>query len=110
MNLHLEPYQLIMLLFTIAGSFWGFGKAFFARIEHSIRERDDNLAQNIHDLMLKVEKESETVRQLDREILKLKADLSKEFVAKEDFIRSFTVVEAKIDALQTTLNHLGKSK
>ena len=31
-------------------------------------------------------KESEAIRQLDREILKLKAELPREYVTKEDFI------------------------
>ena len=55
-------------------------------------------------------KESEAIRQLDREILKLKADLPREYVAKEDFVRSFTVVEAKIDAVQSTLTQFAKER
>lgn len=108
MTLNLEPYQLIMLILTIGGSIWGSGKAFFVRIENSIRERDDNLAVALNNLGSKLDKESEAIRQLDREILKLKAELPREYVAKEDFIRSFTVVEAKIDAVQTTLTQFAK--
>lgn len=107
--MHLETYQLIMLIFTIGGSIFGAGKAFFGRVERSIRERDDNLSKTLTDLGNKLDKESEAVRQLDRELLKLKVDLSKEYVAKEDFIRSFTIVEAKIDALQITLSKFGKT-
>lgn len=110
MNLHLEPYQLITLVLTIAGSFWGFGKAFFARIEHSIRERDDNLAQALNNLGSKLDKESEALRRLEREFLEFQANLPKEYVDKKDFVRSFTVVEAKIDAVQNTLTELYKEK
>ncbi len=104
-NVHLETYQLVMLLFTIGGSVWGVGRAFFGRIERSIKERDDTLAAAIIALGEKLDKESDAIRHLDREILKLKAELTREYVAKEDFIRSFTVVEAKIDAVQTTLQN-----
>lgn len=110
MNFYLETYQLIMLLITLAGSIFGAGKAFFNRVEYSIRERDDRLALSLDKLGDKLDKESEAIRELDREILKLKAELPREYVSKDDFIRSFTVVEAKIDAVQNTLTHLNKEK
>lgn len=110
MNLHLEPYQLIMLLLTLAGSIFGAGKAFFSRVEHSIRERDLHLAQSLEKVGEKLDEESKAIRELDREILKLKAELPREYVSKDDFIRSFTVVEAKIDAVQNTLTHLNNKE
>ncbi|WP_029101996.1 hypothetical protein [Moraxella caprae] len=102
----LELYQLITLALTIGGTLWGVGKAFFNRVETSIKEKDETLAKALSSLGEKLDKESEAIRQLDREILKLKAELPREYVSKDDFIRSFTVVEAKIDAVQTTLTHL----
>lgn len=102
----LELYQLITLALTIGGTLWGVGKAFFSRVETSIKEKDETLAKALSSLGDKLDKESEAIRQLDREILKLKAELPREYVSKDDFIRSFTVVEAKIDAVQTTLTHL----
>ncbi|MDO5650538.1 MAG: hypothetical protein Q4G13_00165 [Moraxella sp.] len=100
----LELYQLITLAITLCGTLWGVGKAFFNRVESSIKEKDETLAKALSSLGDKLDKESEAIRHLDRELLKLKAELPREFVAKEDFIRSFTVVEAKIDAVQNTLN------
>lgn len=110
MTLELEGYQAIMLAITIGGSIFGAGKAFFGRIETSLKDRDDGLKAEIAKVNDNVSKESEAIRQLDREILKLKAELPREYVAKEDFIRSFTVVEAKIDAVQTTLTQFAKEK
>lgn len=110
MTFSLEAYQAIMLAITIVGSIFGAGKAFFGRIETSLKDRDDDLKAEIAKVNDNVSKESEAIRQLDREILKLKAELPREYVAKEDFIRSFTVVEAKIDAVQTTLTQFAKEK
>lgn len=104
----LELYQLITLAIALCGTLSGVGKAFFNRVESSIKEKDDNLAKALTALGDKLDKESEAIRHLDRELLKLKAELPREFVAKEDFIRSFTVVEAKIDAVQTTLTQFAK--
>lgn len=106
----LELYQLITLALTIGGTLWGVGKAFFNRVETSIKEKDETLAKALSSLGEKLDKESEAIRQLDREILKLKAELPREYVSKDDFIRSFTVVEAKIDAVQTTLTHLNNKE
>ena len=110
MTLELEGYQAIMLAITIGGSIFGAGKAFFGRIETSLKDRDDGLKAEIAKVNDNVSKESEAIRQLDREILKLKAELPREYVAKEDFVRSFTVVEAKIDAVQTTLTQFAKER
>ncbi len=108
MTLNLEAYQAIMLAITIGGSIFGAGKAFFGRIETSLKERDDGLKAEIAKVNDNMSKESEAIRKLDRELLMLKADLPKEYVAKADFIRSFTVVEAKIDAVQMTLTQFAK--
>ena len=110
MTFSLEAYQAIMLAITIVGSTFGAGKAFFGRIETSLKDRDDGLKAEIAKVNDNVSKESEAIRQLDREILKLKAELPREYVAKEDFVRSFTVVEAKIDAVQSTLTQFAKER
>lgn len=110
MTLELEGYQAIMLAITIGGSIFGAGKAFFGRIEGSLKERDDGLKAEIAKVNENMSKESEAIRKIDRELLMLKADLPREYVAKEDFVRSFTVVEAKIDAVQTTLTNFAKDK
>ena len=110
MTFSLEAYQAIMLAITIVGSIFGAGKAVFGRIETSLKDRDDGLKAELSKLGDQMSKESEAIRQLDREILKLKAELPREYVAKEDFIRSFTVVEAKIDAVQKTLTQFAKEK
>ena len=99
MILELEAYQVIGLLVTVAGSIWGAGKALFIRFDASLRERDDGLKSELNKLSEQMASESDAIRALDREILHLKAELPREYVAKADFIRSFTVVEGKIDAV-----------
>lgn len=110
MTLELEGYQAIMLAITIGGSIFGAGRAFFGRVETALKDRDDGLKAEIAKVNDNMNKESEAIRKLDRDLLMLKADLPREYVAKEDFVRSFTVVEAKIDAVQTTLTNFAKDK
>lgn len=99
MILELEPYQVIGFLLTIAGSIWGAGKALFMRFDASLRERDNGLKEDLGKLSNQMASESNAIRKLDREMLELKAELPREYVAKADFIRSFTVVEGKLDAV-----------
>lgn len=99
MILELEAYQVIGVLLTVAGSIFGAGKALFARFDASLRERDGSLKDELHKLSNQMASESEAIRKLDREMLELKAELPREYVAKADFIRSFTVVEGKLDAV-----------
>lgn len=108
MTLELEGYQAIVICLSIGGSIWGAGRAFFGRVESALKDRDDGLKAEIAKVNDSMSKESEAIRKLDRDLLMLKADLPREYVAKEDFIRSFTVVEAKIDAVQTTLTQFAK--
>lgn len=110
MTLELEGYQAIMLAITIGGSIFGAGRAFFGRVETALKDRDDGLKAEIAKVNENMSKESEAIRKIDRDLLMLKADLPREYVAKEDFVRSFTVVEAKIDAVQTTLTNFAKDK
>lgn len=110
MTLELEGYQAIMLAITIGGSIFGAGRAFFGRVETALKDRDDGLKAEIAKVNDNMNKESEAIRKLDRDLLMLKADLPREYVAKEDFVRSFTVVEAKIDAVQSTLTQFAKDK
>lgn len=105
MTLNLEAYQIIGLCMTIGGSIWATGKAFFSRFEASMKERDEGLKKDIGKLGEQMSKESEAIRQLDRDFLKLKAELPEKYVNKHDFNRSFTVVDAKLDRLYELVNH-----
>lgn len=106
MVIEMEAYQVIGLALTIGGSIFGAGKAFFGRMEASIHERDNSLENAIRGLSDKMDRQDSSIREIEKDILKLKADLPREYVAKEDFVRSFTVVEAKLDAVQTLITNL----
>ncbi len=106
MILELEAYQAIGLAITIIGSIYASGKSFFSRFETVLKERDDGLKDELSKLSNQMSRESEAIRKLDREVLILKGELPRDYVAKEDFIRSFTVVEAKLDAVQNLITNL----
>ncbi|AOY43453.1 inner membrane protein [Psychrobacter sp. AntiMn-1] len=104
MILELEAYQAIGLLLTVAGSIWGAGKAFFARFDAALRERDDSLELSISNVAKQVQQQTNEVRQIERDFLMLKAELPEKYLTRMDFNRTFTVIDAKLDRLYALNN------
>lgn len=50
-------------------------------------------------LLDRQDKEAEAVKQLERAFMRFQADLPLEYVRREDFVRSQSVIEAKLDGL-----------
>lgn len=99
MTVELDVYQTIGLVITIAGSIFGAGKAFFGRVESSMRERDDGLKSEICKLGDSIDKEADTVKKLEREMMELKVQLPEKYLTREDYNRHYTVIDAKLDKL-----------
>lgn len=59
------------------------------------RHWEDSFAK----LIDRQDKEAETVKQLERAFMRFQADLPLEYVRREDFVRSQSVIEAKLDGL-----------
>ncbi|BBI66833.1 MULTISPECIES: hypothetical protein [unclassified Psychrobacter] len=104
MIIELEAYQAIGLLLTVVGSIWGAGKAFFARFDAALRERDDSLELSISNVAKQVQQQTNEVRQIERDFLMLKAELPEKYLTRMDFNRTFTVIDAKLDRLYALNN------
>ena len=104
MILELEAYQTIGIALTVAGSIWGAGKAFFARFDSALRERDDSLEVAISTVAKQVQQQTNEVRQIERDFLILKAELPEKYLTRMDFNRTFTVIDAKLDRLYALNN------
>lgn len=103
MTLTLTAWQIITLVITLFGGLVGGAKLLFSLVEKSLKQSDKQLSDALGKVAEKLEKESADIRRIDRDVLELKAVLPKEYVSKNDFVRSFTVVEHKLDALGTKL-------
>lgn len=95
MTLQVDFWQLVGLLVAFMGCVAGFGKLLLAQVERRLDQRFSAL-----------EKTGAEWQRLERELLTLKADLPIQYVRREDYVRSQTVVEAKLDALAVRLDHL----
>jgi chromosome segregation ATPase len=109
-TLNLEAYQAIMLAITIGGSIFGAGKAFFGRIETSLKERDDGLKAEITKLNDSIIKEAESVRELERRFMQLQIDLPEKYVNREDYNRQYATINLKLDKQYELITQLNNPK
>ncbi len=110
LNAPLELWHLILLLLAFFGCMGAFGRALlqqfdkrlderFSSQEKSRTEAQQNWAARFDSLQKSAESEREEWRRIERDLLKLMADLPVNYVRREDWVRSQTIVEGKIDGL-----------
>jgi hypothetical protein len=108
MSIQLELWHLILLLLAFFGLVGAFGKILLDQIEKRLNERfASQEKQRAEDqkhwdskfaaLEAAAREESSQWARVERELLALKADLPREYVRREDYIRNQTILEMKID-------------
>jgi len=92
MTIQLEAYQFIMILIAVLSTVVGTVKHLWGQIEKSLGQKfiavDRELAE--------VNKE---IRGLERRYHELNTHIALHYVAREDYIRGQTIIEAKLDAV-----------
>lgn len=108
MTIQMEVWHLITLLLSFFGCIGGFGKVLldqfekrlsekFAAQEASRRTAKEDWDRRFGDL-------DKGQRSLERDFLELKADLPINYVRREDQVRESTIINAKLDALNSKLD------
>ncbi|MEW5904802.1 MAG: hypothetical protein AB1722_10730 [Pseudomonadota bacterium] len=92
MQVQIEFWQLIgaisSVLVAFAGVTWAFGKLLVTQFEKRLDTK-----------FVTIEEDLKQVKKLEREFLEFKATLPERFVARPDYIRGQSTLEAKQDAL-----------
>ena len=101
MTVQLELWQLITLLLAFFGAVWVFGKTLFKQTDVRLGERFAAQELLRVDATVRWDKRFDELRNVDRDLLLLRAELPREYMRREDHIRSETVTNAKLDALAT---------
>lgn len=115
MMVQLELWQLITLLIAFFGAIGAFGKLLLDQIEKRLTEkfktqetqRAEATARwdaRFNELQSASQEESRNWHRVERELLRMQADLPKEYVRREDHIRFETVIHAKLDALSAKID------
>lgn len=71
----------------------------FAAQDDARKSASRHWEESFAKLLDRQDKEAETVKQLERAFMRFQADLPLEYVRREDFVRSQSVIEAKLDGL-----------
>ncbi|AMV00317.1 hypothetical protein [Xanthomonas citri] len=92
MKIVLEVWQVISLLIAGAGVLAGLVKWGTSQIKASIDLR-----------MAGFERLADGWREQERAVLQLRAELAERYVRREDYVRGQTVIEAKLDAINSEI-------
>lgn len=95
MIVQIELWHLVTLLLAFLGFAAGAGKLLLAQIDRRLDQR-----------FVALEKAAADWRQVERDILTLKAELPLHYVRREDYVRNQTVIEAKLDALAVRIENI----
>lgn len=103
MAIQLEVYQWISLLIIVISTMVTAVKILWSRIEKSLEQNFSATNKKIEDVAKLAEKGQEEIRELERKVYQIEIDLPRQFVAREDYIRGQSVIEAKLDAVANKL-------
>ena len=106
MQITLELWHVILLLSMALSAAWAMGRVLLGQTDRRLDERHkvqmDSYAQLNKTLLNHLDDEKNTrdkIAALERQFLKWQGDLPLHYVRRDDFIRTQTTIETKIDGL-----------
>lgn len=99
MAIQVDFWQMVMLLLAFLGASAGAGKLLLNQMQSHLDQRFTHFDTRLKSLDDAHKTESKEWRRVEREVLELKAELPRNYVRREDYIRGQTVLEHKLDAL-----------
>ena len=114
MTVQIEFWQLITLLLAFLSFLFAAGRLLLSQIDRRLddrfeaieKAREDGQAswrQTFTQHLNEERRETELMRNIEREFLRFQADLPLQYVRREDYVRGQSVIEAKLDALYNKL-------
>ncbi len=114
MTVQVEFWQLITLLLSFLGFLFAAGKLLLSQIDRRLNERFETIEkareegqstwrQTFAQHLDEERRETDLLRNIEREFLHFQAELPLQYVRREDYVRGQSVIEAKLDALYNKL-------
>ena len=114
MTVQVEFWQLITLLISFLGFLFAAGKLLLSQIDRRLNERFETIEkareegqatwrQTFTQHLDEERRETDLLRNIEREFLRFQAELPLQYVRREDYVRGQSVIEAKLDALYSEL-------
>ncbi|WP_336033367.1 hypothetical protein [Acinetobacter bereziniae] len=106
MIIELEPYQTFMVLSGILGGVVGMIKIMGNQINKNIQQNFESTNLKIENVARQAAEGQKEIRALERQFLEFKADMPFRYIARDDYIRGQTVLEAKVDSIAQKLENV----
>lgn len=106
MIIELEPYQTFMVLSGILGGVIGMIKIMGNQINKNIQQNFESTNLKIENVARQAAEGQKEIRALERQFLEFKADMPFRYIARDDYIRGQTVLEAKVDSIAQKLENV----
>lgn len=114
MTVQVEFWQLITLLISFLGFLFAAGKLLLSQVDRRLNERFETIEkareegqatwrQTFTQHLDEERRETDLLRNIEREFLRFQAELPLQYVRREDYVRGQSVIEAKLDALYNKL-------
>ena len=114
MTVQVEFWQLITLLISFLGFLFAAGKLLLSQIDRRLNERFETIEKareegqatwraTFTQHLDEERRETDLLRNIEREFLRFQAELPLQYVRREDYVRGQSVIEAKLDALYNKL-------
>lgn len=97
MTLELNIANVIAIGLGFISALWVLVKVIAAQQEKALESRFNGLGETLTNIQIGLVKEQETTQRLERELLLFKAEVAKDRVHRDDFIRAVGTIETKID-------------
>jgi hypothetical protein len=116
MTFDLTIGNLIVLAVALFSAFWALTKVIagqqqryldtrFAAQEVSLSSNHDQLSKRLYSIEAVSREDATQWQRVERDLLRLQADMPLHYVRREDYIRGQSVIEAKLDGLGTKLEN-----
>jgi len=114
MAVQVEFWQLITLLISFLGFLFAAGKLLLSQIDRRLNDRFEAMEnareqasrhwdEKFGTVIDEERRETDLLRNIEREFLRFQAELPLQYVRREDYVRGQSVIEAKLDALYNKL-------
>lgn len=110
MTLELSLTNLMAITAAFVGALWALMKIFAVQYERALESRFKILGEGMGGIKSNQLREQETTARLERELLQFKAELPRDYVRREDFIRAVGTIETKIDNMALRVERAVLSK
>lgn len=97
MTFELNVGNLIAIALGFVGALWALLKLLAAQYERSLEARFKVLNESMGGIKNSQAREQETTQRLERELLRFQAELPRDYVRRDDFVRVVATFETKID-------------